>query len=175
MPSFIQSIIYSFIHSFSHFFIHSINHVFIYSFIHSFICTFLHSFNQSYYRYTIFRCVVYSLSTIIIPEVILECAGISQPLFVLTGCCHGLDIKLDSEAIPFGSVTIGSSSSRKLIMYNNGDVGAAFCWNIEKFKPDFVISPVKGYIAAGMEVTFEVTFTPTNVHQDIRYDVSCTL
>ena len=57
-------------------------------------------------------------------------------------------------------------------MYNNGDIGAAFCWNIEKFKPDFMISPVKGYIAAGMEVTFDITFTPTMVDQDVRYDVS---
>ena len=57
-------------------------------------------------------------------------------------------------------------------MYNTGDIGAAFCWNGDKFKPDFTITPVKGYIAAGMEVTFDITFTPTAVNQDIRYDVS---
>ena len=102
----------------------------------------------------------------------LECAGVSQPLFILTGSCHGLEVKLDSDAIPFGSVTIGSSSSRKLIMYNTGDIGTAFCWNIDKFKPDFTISPVKGYIAAGMEVSFDITFVPSTVNQDVRYDVS---
>lgn len=91
---------------------------------------------------------------------------------MVTGSCHGLDIKLDSDAIPFGSVTVGSSSSRKLIMHNIGDIGAAFCWNIEKFKPDFKMSPLKGYIAAGMEVAFDITFTPTVISHDIRYDVS---
>ena len=102
----------------------------------------------------------------------LECAGISQPLFVVTGSCHGMEIKLDSDALPFGSVTLGSSSSRKMIMYNIGDIGAAFFWNIDKFKPDFSISPVKGYISPGMEVSFEIVFTPKEINQDIRYDVS---
>lgn len=105
---------------------------------------------------------------------ILECAGISQPLFVVTGCCHGMKIKLDSDAIPFGSVTLGSSSSRKLIMVNVGDIGAAFHWNVEKFKPDFAVSPAKGYVAAGMEVTFDIVFTPTILSHDIRYDVCTT-
>eukprot|EP00794_Sanderia_malayensis_P018879 gene18879-20779_t len=106
-------------------------------------------------------------------EVILECAGISQPLFLLNGCCHGMEIKLDSEAVPFGTVTLGSSSSRKLIMYNTGDIGAAFCWNIEKFKPNFEISPIKGYISAGMEVSFDITFTPVKVGKEDEKCLRC--
>lgn len=56
-------------------------------------------------------------------------------------------------------------------MHNTGDVGAAFAWNSEKFAPDFSISPTKGYISPGMEVPFQITFHPTAVHNDIRYEV----
>jgi hydrocephalus-inducing protein len=47
-----------------------------------------------------------------------------------------------------------------------------FCWDIKKFRPDFNIYPVEGYITPGMEVTFEVTFEPKQEKKDIRYDVS---
>lgn len=105
------------------------------------------------------------------PQVILECAGLSQTLFTVTGACQGSEIKLDSDAIPFGTVTLGSSSSRKLIMVNSGDIGSSFEWNIDRFQPSFNISPVKGYISPGMEVPFEIEFTPKSVSQDIRCDV----
>lgn len=103
---------------------------------------------------------------------ILECCSVSQPLFTIVGACQGLEVKLESEAIPFGSVTLGSSSSRKLMMVNNGDIGTPFSWNLEAFRPAFNISPHKGYISPGMTVAFEITFLPTEVNQDIRCDVS---
>ena len=106
-------------------------------------------------------------------QVIFECAGVSSPLFTITGACQGLEIKLDSEAIPFGSVVLGSKSSRKLIMMNIGDIGASFSWNVERFAPYYTINPSKGYITPGMEVPFEVIFSPNAVNQDIRCDV-CT-
>lgn len=103
-------------------------------------------------------------------EVILECAGVSSPLFTVSGACQGLEVKLDSDAIPFGSVMLGSKSSRKLVMLNTGDMGAAFSWNVEQFAPHFTISPAKGYITPGMEVPFEIIFAPTFVNADIRCD-----
>lgn len=105
-------------------------------------------------------------------QVMLECAGMSQPIFVVTGSCQGIEISLDSDSVPFGAVVLGSRSTRKLIMHNTGDIGAAFTWNIEKFQPDFSISPVKGYISPGMEVSFEILFHPTVVNHDMRYEVS---
>lgn len=84
-----------------------------------------------------------------------------------------MEIRLDSDAVPFGSVTLGSCSSRKLIMTNSGDIGTPFQWNAEKFKPMFHIKPDKGYISPGMEMPFDITFTPNDVSQDIRSDVSC--
>lgn len=95
----------------------------------------------------------------------------SIPIFVITGSCQGIEITLDNYSVPFGAVMFGSRSTRQLIMHNTGDVGAAFAWNSEKFAPDFSISPTKGYISPGMEVPFQITFHPTAVHNDIRYEV----
>jgi len=58
------------------------------------------------------------------------------------------------------------------MMVNSGDIGAAFSWNVERFKPYFTIHPVKGYVTPGMEVPFEITFAPHKVNQDVRCDVS---
>ena len=85
-------------------------------------------------------------------EVTLECLGTSQPLFVVTGSCHGLEISLDTDRVPFGAVTQHSQSSRRILMINSGDIGASFRWEEEKFSPDFTISPVDGYISPGMQV-----------------------
>ena len=51
----------------------------------------------------------------------MECAGMFQPVFVLSGCCQGLEIGLDTDAIAFGSVVQKSQSSRKLVMSNTGE------------------------------------------------------
>ena len=85
-------------------------------------------------------------------EVTLECLGMSQPLFVVSGSCHGLEIALDTARVPFGAVTQHSQSSRRILMINSGDIGASFRWEEERFKPDFSISPVDGYISPGMQV-----------------------
>jgi len=57
-------------------------------------------------------------------QVHLECAGVLQTLFVITGSCQGLEICLDVDSITFGAVVQKSSSSRQFIMNNTGDIGA---------------------------------------------------
>ena len=56
----------------------------------------------------------------------MECAGLFQTLFVVSGSCQGLEITLDVDSIPFGAVVQNSSSTRQLIMNNTGDIGARF-------------------------------------------------
>ncbi len=85
-------------------------------------------------------------------EVTVECLGTSQPLFAVTGSCHGLEISLDSEYIPFGAVVQDSSTTRKMLMMNTGDIGAAFHWNEDSIGKEFSISPIEGYISSGMQV-----------------------
>ncbi len=82
----------------------------------------------------------------------LECLGFSEPLFVLTGSCQGLELSLDSDHLPFGAVMQDSCSSRKLCMINTGDIGATFKWEKEKFGPEFSISPAEGFISSGKQV-----------------------
>ena len=65
-------------------------------------------------------------SLFFISQVLLECAGLSQPLFVIQGSCLGMEISLDTDAIPFGSVVQRSQSSRKIIMSNTGDMNAKY-------------------------------------------------
>lgn len=59
----------------------------------------------------------------------IECVGMSQPLFVVTGSCLGLEIELDTQHIPFGAVWLGSQSSRRILLINSGDIGARSAGN----------------------------------------------
>lgn len=90
-------------------------------------------------------------------EVTLECQGSSQPLFVVSGSCHGLQVALDLDYVPFGAVVQDTSSVRKILMINSGDIGAAFRWKLEDFGPHFSIAPKEGYISPGMQVIITIT------------------
>lgn len=49
-----------------------------------------------------------------------------------------------------------------------------FQWRAKDFPPELSISPSKGYICPGMEVPFEVTFSPEELSNDLRYEnLSC--
>ncbi|XP_057569314.1 hydrocephalus-inducing protein homolog [Hippopotamus amphibius kiboko] len=102
-------------------------------------------------------------------EVFMECMGLLRPLFLLSGCCQALEISLDQEHLPFGPVVCQTQASRRILMLNSGDMGARFKWDARKFEPHFSISPEEGYITAGMEVSFEVTYHPTEVGKEILH------
>lgn len=48
-----------------------------------------------------------------------------------------------------------------------------FKWDVKGFAPDFIIFPAEGYMTPGMEVSLEVTYAPTELSQDLRYDDLC--
>ncbi|XP_058135740.1 hydrocephalus-inducing protein homolog isoform X1 [Dasypus novemcinctus] len=102
-------------------------------------------------------------------EVFMECLGLLRPLFLLSGCCQALEISLDQEHLPFGPVVYQTQATRRILMLNTGDVGARFKWDVKKFEPHFSISPEDGYITSGMEVSFEVTYHPTEVGKESLY------
>ncbi|EHB15465.1 Hydrocephalus-inducing protein-like protein, partial [Heterocephalus glaber] len=99
-------------------------------------------------------------------EVFMECLGLLQPLFLLSGCCQALEISLDQDNLPFGPVVFQTQATRRILMLNTGDMGARFKWDVKKFEPHFSISPDEGYITTGMEVSFEVTYHPTEVGKE---------
>ncbi|KAJ3142605.1 hypothetical protein HK100_000034 [Physocladia obscura] len=103
-------------------------------------------------------------------EINLEAPGISRPLFLLSGTCQGIEVRLENDTLPFGAIVQKSSTTRRIQLQNIGDIGAKFHWDALKFEPDFSISPQEGYISPGMEIPLEVTFHPTEINQDIRYD-----
>ncbi|XP_049719569.1 hydrocephalus-inducing protein homolog isoform X3 [Elephas maximus indicus] len=102
-------------------------------------------------------------------EVFMECMGLLRPLFLLSGCCQALEISLDQDHLPFGPVVYQTQATRRILMLNTGDVGARFKWDARKFEPHFSINPEEGYITAGMEVSFEVTYHPTEVGKESLY------
>lgn len=53
----------------------------------------------------------------------LECNGLARSLFMVRGCCQGIEVSLDQEHIPFGAVVQQSKASRRIIMQNTGDMG----------------------------------------------------
>nr|XP_056718300.1 hydrocephalus-inducing protein homolog [Euleptes europaea] len=117
--------------------------------------------------------VTFSPKSRILPfteEVLLECHGTLQSLFAVQGCCQGIEVSLDQTHIPFGAVVLRSQASRRITMQNTGDIGVGFKWDVRRFKPDFSIKPVEGYISPGMDVSFEVTFHPCELSQDICYE-----
>ncbi|XP_006878929.1 PREDICTED: hydrocephalus-inducing protein homolog [Elephantulus edwardii] len=99
-------------------------------------------------------------------EVLMECMGLLRPLFLLRGCCQALEISLDQDYVPFGPVVCQTQATRRVLMLNTGDIGTRFKWDVGKFGPHFSISPEEGYITAGMEVSFEVTYSPTKVGKE---------
>ncbi|ETE67630.1 Hydrocephalus-inducing protein-like protein, partial [Ophiophagus hannah] len=108
--------------------------------------------------------VTFSPKSRILPfseEVLLECQGVLNSLFIVQGCCQGIEVHLDQDHIPFGAVVLRSQASRRIVMQNSGDLGVG---------PDFSIKPIEGYISPGTSVPFEVTFHPCEQSQDICYE-----
>jgi len=68
--------------------------------------------------------VLHVNAIVMIFQVMLECSGLSRPLFVVTGSCHGIEINLDTNHIPFGAVVLQSQSCRRVLLLNTGDIGA---------------------------------------------------
>ena len=52
----------------------------------------------------------------------------------------------------------------------------SFSWHADTLGADFSISPLEGYLAPAMEASFDITFHPKDVNQDVRKDqVPCRL
>ena len=54
----------------------------------------------------------------------------------------------------------------------DSDVCCRFKWDVSKLAADFSLSPVEGYVSAGMDVPFDVVYHPRDVSNDLRSEVS---
>lgn len=78
-------------------------------------------------------------------------------------------MRLESDKLPFGSIILNSTVSKKLNLTNFGDVGSKFQWS-DAFKPHFSVTPSEGFVAAHSSVTLDVTFQPRDIGNDIRFE-----
>jgi hydrocephalus-inducing protein len=109
-------------------------------------------------------------------DVFVEYHGLQMPLLTITGAYHGYNIGIDTSTVQFGAVMQKCSVTKRLVMQNVGDIGASFKWESDKMRPEFSISPETGYISPAMEINFDITFSPTEISQDIRKDnIKCLL
>ncbi|GAA6221266.1 hydrocephalus-inducing protein homolog [Lates japonicus] len=103
-----------------------------------------------------------------------EFAGLLHPLLTIQGCCQGVEVHLDQDHLAFGAVVQRCQAKKRIVMMNTGDIGARFHWKTKNCPPELSISPAKGYICPGMEVPFDVTFSPEELSNDTRYEnLSC--
>ncbi|NXI70129.1 HYDIN protein, partial [Anseranas semipalmata] len=103
-------------------------------------------------------------------EVMLESNGLVRSLFMVRGSCQGICVSLDQEHLNFGAVVQQTHTSQRITMQNTGDIGVKFKWDVKSFKPDFSITPKKGYISPGMDVPFVVSFHPSKLSLTIQYE-----
>jgi hypothetical protein len=50
-------------------------------------------------------------------------------------------VLLASDSIPFGTVVLGSRTTKRLLLSNNGDLGCKFAWETARFGANFSITP----------------------------------
>ncbi|KAL4085786.1 hypothetical protein PRIC1_014796 [Phytophthora ramorum] len=107
-------------------------------------------------------------------EVLIRVGGSTKKLLVLSGCCQGIEVVLETDTLSYGAVCLGSQLVRKIRLQNRGDIPTKFQWNVRDFAPDFLVSPSEGIVAPNQHKIIEVAFKPAAVNPDIRYDrVTC--
>lgn len=103
-------------------------------------------------------------------DLLIKYAGITRSLVTLSGKSQGVEVKLDTDSIPFGLVVLNSQKVKKLTLENVGDLSINYQWDSKSFGPHFSISPFVGKLLPGTEVVFDVVFKPKFVNEDIRQD-----
>jgi hydrocephalus-inducing protein len=101
-------------------------------------------------------------------DVLFATQGLTQRLLSVTGACLGIEVRLETEALPFGSVVKGCRLTRRIQLENTGDIGTSFKWSASAFGPDFSIVPSEGFLPARGDASLEITFRPTRIFDDFR-------
>eukprot|EP00937_MAST-01D_sp_MAST-1D-sp2_P000047 g47.t1 len=109
-------------------------------------------------------------------ELQLRVAGTTRKLLSVSGMAQGMEVTLDTDTLPFGSVCEQSHVTRHVQMENTGDMVTKFHWDERALAPHFSISPIEGMLRPLSGQKFEVTFRPTRIDDDIRHEgVTCYL
>ena len=103
-------------------------------------------------------------------DLLVRYAGHEKKLLTVTGSATGMEVALETDTLPFGTVCTGSLVSKKLVLENSGDLPAHYHWQAASFGQHFSIAPLEGMVAPGSEAAFKVTFRPQKVDEDIRVE-----
>jgi hydrocephalus-inducing protein len=101
-------------------------------------------------------------------DLMVRYAGTTRKLLTVSGKAQGVEVALDTDSLPFGSVVIDSQKVKKLTLENSGDIGITFNWLDATLGKHFTISPMSGKVLPNSEVQFDVTFRPKNLDDDIN-------
>ena len=92
-------------------------------------------------------------------KLLVSAGGVLLPLATLSGACVGLELTLASDSLPFGTVVLGSKTTKQLQLSNTGDIGTKFAWDPKMFKPHFSIYPAGTSMSHGHQcVTWAHSF-----------------
>ena len=93
------------------------------------------------------------------------------PLLDVVGACQGVQFEMDNDQISFGTETLHSRATRRVLLNNTGDIGAKFAWQLsEEARKWFTIVPETGYLSPGLEVILTITFMPHVVQSEVRFE-----
>lgn len=105
-----------------------------------------------------------------VEDLLVRYAGITRKLLSVSGKSQGMEVQLDTDSLPFGTVVVQSQKIKKLSLENMGDLPLSFHWMEGTFGPHFSITPLVGKLAPGNEISFDVIFKPKFVDEDIRQE-----
>ena len=103
-------------------------------------------------------------------DVMVKYAGVTRKLISLSGKGQGVEVALDTDSLPFGSVVTNSSKVQKLGLENSGDIAITYSWQEATFGQNFSITPLSGKLQPNSETAFDVVFHPNDIDDDIRQD-----
>eukprot|EP01038_Epipyxis_sp_PR26KG_P004323 gene4323-6124_t len=103
-------------------------------------------------------------------DLMVNYAGCTKKLLTLSGKAQGVEVSFDSDSLPYGIVVLNSAKNKKLVLENTGDISINYQWDENTFGKHFNIHPLSGKILPGNETSFDVTFKPVFVDEDIRQD-----
>jgi hydrocephalus-inducing protein len=103
-------------------------------------------------------------------DLVIRYAGVTKKLLAVAGRAQGVELSLDTDSLPFGTVVENSQKVKKLSFENTGDLPVTFQWLEASFGPHFSVAPLTGKLAPGTEMNFDVTFRPQTADPDIRQD-----
>lgn len=107
-------------------------------------------------------------------ELLISLGGEKKRLLTVSGACQGMDVKLETDSVTYGQVCEGSQLTKHVAMFNTGDIGTKFSWDEASMKPDFSVHPVEGFLAPHSDTKIAITFQPTRINDDVRYEgVTC--